>query len=83
MIGDKHPCFEFLQLLSSKCSFNVFSSEHVRCILDQLSGNISGYGNLEASSTKLLLVRIIYVVLYSSVVISDGVKYCPVECVIQ
>ncbi|XP_043809611.1 sister chromatid cohesion protein PDS5 homolog A isoform X1 [Manihot esculenta] len=58
MIGDKHPCFEFLQLLSSKCSFNVFSSEHVRCILDQLSGNISGYGNLEASSTKLLLVII-------------------------
>ncbi|KAJ9167086.1 hypothetical protein P3X46_021763 [Hevea brasiliensis] len=58
MIGDKHPHFEFLQLLSSKCSFNVFSSEHVRCILDQLSSNIYGYGNLEASSAKLLLAFI-------------------------
>ncbi|KDP32795.1 hypothetical protein JCGZ_12087 [Jatropha curcas] len=55
MIGDKHPHFEFLQLLSSKCSFNVFSSEHVCCILDLLSSKVLENGHLEASSAKLLL----------------------------
>ncbi|XP_050211868.1 sister chromatid cohesion protein PDS5 homolog B [Mercurialis annua] len=58
MMGDKHPHFEFLQLLSSKCSFNVFSSEHVCCVLNHLSSNESGNGSLEASSAKLLLVII-------------------------
>ncbi|EEF48385.1 androgen induced inhibitor of proliferation (as3) / pds5, putative [Ricinus communis] len=58
MIGDKHPHFEFLQLLSSKCSFNIFSSEHVRCILDHLSSDAVGNGRLEASSANLLLTII-------------------------
>ncbi|XP_015571530.1 sister chromatid cohesion protein PDS5 homolog B isoform X2 [Ricinus communis] len=57
MIGDKHPHFEFLQLLSSKCSFNIFSSEHVRCILDHLSSDAVGNGRLEASSANLLLEK--------------------------
>ncbi|XP_021759751.1 sister chromatid cohesion protein PDS5 homolog A-like isoform X2 [Chenopodium quinoa] len=38
-IGDKHPLFEFLELLSLKCSNNIFCAEHVRYILDHVSGN--------------------------------------------
>jgi sister-chromatid-cohesion protein PDS5 len=57
MIGDKHPHFEFLQLLSSKCSFNIFSPEHVQYILDHISS--SGFEQHLKASAKLLLVRII------------------------
>ncbi|XP_068341369.1 sister chromatid cohesion protein PDS5 homolog B isoform X3 [Pyrus communis] len=55
MIGGKHQNFEFLRTLSSKCSYNIFSAAHVRCILDDLSGNSPGKRNLEASSVRLLL----------------------------
>ncbi|KAK2659490.1 hypothetical protein Ddye_006023 [Dipteronia dyeriana] len=57
LIGDKHPDFKFLQLLSSKCLY-IFDSEHVRCILDDLSSNGFGVKHLEASSVKLLLAII-------------------------
>ncbi|KAJ6337417.1 hypothetical protein OIU76_007150 [Salix suchowensis] len=56
MIGDKHPHFEFLQLLSSKCSFNIFSSEHVQYILDHISS--SGFEQHLKASAKLLLAII-------------------------
>ncbi|XP_017981381.1 PREDICTED: sister chromatid cohesion protein PDS5 homolog A isoform X2 [Theobroma cacao] len=58
VIGDKHPHFEFLQLLSSKCSFNIFDSEHVCCILSLISTSGLGSNNLEAFSIELLLVII-------------------------
>lgn len=57
--GDNHPHFGFLQLLSKKCLFNIFSSEHVQCILDQLLSDKLGNKNLEDSSVKLLSVRAI------------------------
>uniref|UniRef100_A0A5B6YQ09 Sister chromatid cohesion protein PDS5 homolog A n=1 Tax=Davidia involucrata TaxID=16924 RepID=A0A5B6YQ09_DAVIN len=57
-IGDRHPHFGFLRLLSSKCLFNIFSSEHVCCILNHLSSDKFGNKNLEASSVKLLLAII-------------------------
>lgn len=57
MIGDTHPQFDFLKLLSLKCSFNIFNSEHVRCILDHLSS--SGLGKHLKASAELLLVRTI------------------------
>lgn len=57
MIGDKHPHLEFLRSLSSKCMCNIFSSEHVKCILDQLYTNSLGNKYIDASSIKLLLVR--------------------------
>ncbi|XP_059630755.1 sister chromatid cohesion protein PDS5 homolog B isoform X2 [Cornus florida] len=57
-IGDKHPHFGFLRSLSMKCLFNIFSSEHVRCILDHLSSDRFGNKELEASSMKLLLAII-------------------------
>ncbi|KAL9396150.1 hypothetical protein Peur_010403 [Populus x canadensis] len=56
MIGDKHPHFEFLQLLSSKCSFNIFSSDHVQYILDHISS--SGFEQHLKASAKLLLAII-------------------------
>ncbi|KAG7980770.1 hypothetical protein I3843_05G200200 [Carya illinoinensis] len=58
ILGDRHPLFEFLRSLSSKCSYNIFGSEHVHCILDHLSCNRSGNRLLEASSAKLLLAII-------------------------
>ncbi|WRX29852.1 hypothetical protein QQP08_022339 [Theobroma cacao] len=58
VIGDNHPHFEFLQLLSSKCSFNIFDSEHVCCILSLISTSGLGSNNLEAFSIELLLVII-------------------------
>lgn len=57
LIGDRHPNIEFFQSLSLKCMFNIFSSEHVRCILDNLSAKRLQKKGLEASSIDLLLVR--------------------------
>ncbi|XP_075100001.1 sister chromatid cohesion protein PDS5 homolog B isoform X7 [Nicotiana tabacum] len=54
-IGDKNPHAEFLQLLFMKCSFNLFGSEHVRCILSHLSDDRYGNRHLEDSSVQLLL----------------------------
>ncbi|XP_062078396.1 sister chromatid cohesion protein PDS5 homolog B isoform X2 [Humulus lupulus] len=55
LIGDKNQNFEFLQTLSLKCSHNIFSSGHVRCILDNLSSNGFGDKHYEDSSLRLLL----------------------------
>ncbi|XP_019460582.1 PREDICTED: sister chromatid cohesion protein PDS5 homolog A isoform X3 [Lupinus angustifolius] len=55
MIGDGNHPYEFLRSLFSKCSPNIFSSEHVNCILDYLSHNESGNNHLEDSSVNLLL----------------------------
>ncbi|KAK7275658.1 hypothetical protein RIF29_16778 [Crotalaria pallida] len=55
MIGEGSSHFEFLRSLFSKCSPNIFSSEHVNCILDYLSHDESGNDHLEASSVNLLL----------------------------
>ncbi|XP_048332268.2 sister chromatid cohesion protein PDS5 homolog B isoform X1 [Ziziphus jujuba] len=52
MIGNKHQNLEFLRTLSLKCSHNIFSSEHVSCILDHLSSNRNK--NFEASSVRFL-----------------------------
>ncbi|XP_008219648.1 PREDICTED: sister chromatid cohesion protein PDS5 homolog A isoform X1 [Prunus mume] len=55
MIGEKHQNFEFLRTLSSKCSYNIFSSEHVRCILYDVSSKSPVNKHLEAASVRLLL----------------------------
>lgn len=57
LIGNKHPEFEFLQLLTSKCLY-IFDSEHVRCIVDCLSSNRYIDKHLEDSSINLLLTII-------------------------
>ncbi|CAL9241015.1 unnamed protein product [Arabidopsis halleri] len=56
MFGAKHSLFEFLRILSTKCSPNIFSSEHVQCLLNQLCGSTSVNTQLKAPSIKLLLV---------------------------
>ncbi|XP_043700993.1 sister chromatid cohesion protein PDS5 homolog A isoform X2 [Telopea speciosissima] len=57
-IGEKHLHYEFLRVLSGKCMFNIFSSEHVCCILDHLFKKDIGDEHFEASSVKLLLTVI-------------------------
>ncbi|XP_059435125.1 sister chromatid cohesion protein PDS5 homolog B isoform X2 [Corylus avellana] len=57
-MGGRDPQYEFLCSLSSKCSYNIFGSEHIQCILDYLSSNRSGNKLLEASSANLLLAII-------------------------
>ncbi|XP_021843917.1 sister chromatid cohesion protein PDS5 homolog B [Spinacia oleracea] len=53
-IGDKHPLFRFLKLLSLRCSNNIFCSEHVRYILDYVSGNRCRDTHQKESSFSLL-----------------------------
>lgn len=57
LVGEKHPDFDFLQLLSSKCMY-IFDSDHVRCIVDGLSSNKFRDKQLEASVNLLLVRRI-------------------------
>ncbi|KAK1357103.1 hypothetical protein POM88_050359 [Heracleum sosnowskyi] len=54
--GDQDSNSEFLQLLLKKCFFNIFGSEHVSCILNQLSSDLSGNETFKDSSMKLLLL---------------------------
>ncbi|KAL9229223.1 hypothetical protein vseg_004711 [Gypsophila vaccaria] len=61
-IGEKHSLFEFLELLSLKCSNNIFSSEHIRHILDHISSRRCKGNHVEESSFNLL---------------SDAVRNCP------
>ncbi|KAJ8762889.1 hypothetical protein K2173_023018 [Erythroxylum novogranatense] len=58
IIGDKHPHLEFLQLLSTKCSFNVFSPEHIQCILNHISKEGLWNDHTETSSANLLMAII-------------------------
>ncbi|GAU22251.1 hypothetical protein TSUD_227870 [Trifolium subterraneum] len=50
MVGD-NPNYGFMHELFSKCSSNIFSSEHVQCILDYC---FSDEDRLKDSSEKLL-----------------------------
>lgn len=55
-IGANHQLFDFLRILSTKCAPTIFSSEHVRYLMDQLSSSTSDT-QLKAPFIKLLLVR--------------------------
>ncbi|KAF3505646.1 hypothetical protein F2Q69_00008101 [Brassica cretica] len=54
-IGANHQLFHFLRILSTKCAPTIFSSEHVRYLLEQLSNSTSADTQLKASFIKLLL----------------------------
>ncbi|KAL2497210.1 ARM repeat superfamily protein [Abeliophyllum distichum] len=56
-IGDQNLS-EFFQLLFVKCSFNIFTSGHVRCILDCLSSDRFESKHLKNYSVQLLLTII-------------------------
>lgn len=53
----KHPHYEFLKILSGKCSFNIVSAEQVKCILLECLSR-KRTGNLQATSMDLLLVNL-------------------------
>ncbi|KAH9609835.1 hypothetical protein KSS87_019300 [Heliosperma pusillum] len=53
-VGEKHSLFEFLELLSLKCSNNIFSSEHIHHILDHVSGSRCRGNHVEESAFNLL-----------------------------
>lgn len=55
-IKDMHSNFEFLQSLVTKCSFNIFSSDHVSCILYHLSEGNFREANLKNACVTLLLI---------------------------
>ncbi|KAK6132309.1 hypothetical protein DH2020_033933 [Rehmannia glutinosa] len=55
--GDQKALSEFIHLLSKKCSFNIFSSEHVKYILDCLSSDEAEKKHLRNYQVQLLLVR--------------------------
>ncbi|CAJ2674086.1 unnamed protein product [Trifolium pratense] len=57
MIGDKNPNYDFLCSLFSKCSSNIFSSEHVQCILKYLSKDKCGFKD-SSGNLLLAIVRI-------------------------
>ncbi|KAF6152763.1 hypothetical protein GIB67_004592 [Kingdonia uniflora] len=57
-IGEKHPLYEFLRILSAKCSFNIFGSEHIFHIMSDLSRKNIGSMKLKAASVNFLMTII-------------------------
>ncbi|KAI3767597.1 hypothetical protein L2E82_17844 [Cichorium intybus] len=55
-IKDIQLDFEFLQSLARKCSFNIFTSDHVSCILDHLSDDNFQEANLKNACVTLLMI---------------------------
>jgi sister-chromatid-cohesion protein PDS5 len=58
MIGDKNPNYDFLCTLFSKCSYNIFSSEHVQCILKNISKDKGGFK--DSSGNLLLVIKVTF-----------------------
>ncbi|TYK31652.1 sister chromatid cohesion protein PDS5-like protein A isoform X1 [Cucumis melo var. makuwa] len=58
MVGSKQPHFEFLKSLSLKCSYNLFSTEHIHFALDCILSDRVGNKHLEGPTGKLLLAVI-------------------------
>ncbi|XP_038899210.1 sister chromatid cohesion protein PDS5 homolog A isoform X2 [Benincasa hispida] len=58
MIGSKQIHFEFLKSLSLKCSYNLFSTEHIHFALDCILSDRIGNKHLEGPTGKLLLAII-------------------------
>ncbi|GJS02689.1 sister chromatid cohesion protein PDS5 homolog A isoform X1 [Tanacetum coccineum] len=55
-IKDTYTDFEFLQSLVTRCSFNIFSSDHVSCIFDHLSDGNFGQAYSKNSCVTLLVI---------------------------
>ncbi|XP_064947401.1 sister chromatid cohesion protein PDS5 homolog B-like isoform X1 [Musa acuminata AAA Group] len=56
-LGDKHPTYDFLSTLSTKCSYSIFSAEHVRYIMEEvISGNDDRTKYAQVSKVDLLIV---------------------------
>ncbi|URD78436.1 Sister chromatid cohesion protein PDS5 [Musa troglodytarum] len=58
-LGDKHPTYDFLSTLSTRCSYSIFSAEHVRYIMeDVISGNDDGTKYAQVSKVDLLIKKV-------------------------
>ncbi|PWA83208.1 ARM repeat superfamily protein [Artemisia annua] len=55
-IKDRYTDFEFLQSLMTRCSFNIFSSDHVSCIFDHLLDDNFGQANSKNACVTLLMI---------------------------
>lgn len=56
-IGEKHPQYEFMKILATKCSYVFFGREHVQVIMKELSAyKESGTKDLVTASLSLLVV---------------------------
>ncbi|RZS07354.1 hypothetical protein BHM03_00038186 [Ensete ventricosum] len=61
-LGDKHPTYDFLSTLSTKCSYSIFSAEHVRYIMeDVISGNDDQTKYAQVSKVDLLIVSTFFI----------------------
>ncbi|KAL3693850.1 hypothetical protein R1sor_007501 [Riccia sorocarpa] len=54
-IGEKHPQHDFIKTLATKCSFLLFSKEHVKAVLEEVSAHKQA-GNKEAIASSLSLL---------------------------
>jgi hypothetical protein len=60
-IGEKHPQYDFMMVLATKCSYLLFGREHVRAILKEISAFKSSESkDLAATSLDLLVVSTHY-----------------------
>lgn len=55
-IKDTYTDFEFLQLLVARCSFNIFSFDHVSCIFVHLLDDNFGQANSKNACVTLLMI---------------------------
>ncbi|GLJ13664.1 hypothetical protein SUGI_0217810 [Cryptomeria japonica] len=55
-LGERHPLYEFMKILTARCSYLLFGKEHVREILNEISSNkLAGNDNIVLSSMNLLV----------------------------
>ncbi|KAG6507208.1 hypothetical protein ZIOFF_032549 [Zingiber officinale] len=55
-IGDKHPYCDFFNTLSRKCSYSIFTAEHVHCILEAIISEKDNQSKVMHASLDLLIV---------------------------
>eukprot|EP00249_Psilotum_nudum_P024915 c29322_g1_i2 orf=363-5285(-) len=55
-LGDKHPQYEFMMILATKCSYMLFGKEHVHALLNEITLNkVAGKEDLLKASMGLLV----------------------------
>lgn len=66
ILGEKHPLYDFLSILSLKCSYILFSKEHVRDILLEVNLHKSaGSSHLILSCMTVLVVVHLFLIYWS------------------
>ncbi|XP_074573683.1 sister chromatid cohesion protein PDS5 homolog B [Curcuma longa] len=55
-IGDRHPYCDFFSTLSRKCSYSIFTAEHVHCILEAVISEKDSQSKVMNASLDLLIV---------------------------